>query len=217
MINKSMKWAIAIIPLIVITVPLISQAQKNNSSEELTSSAKMIVADHQDFLKGRGDRRPKKPKPSPSPSPEPSPSPTDLSTTVLADHNKYRTELGIPNLTWSDTLANDAQSWANYLALNNKFEHSGVSGQGENLWKGTAGYFTPTQMVDHWGSEKQYFQNGVFPNVSTTGNWFDVGHYTQMIWKNTTQVGCGIARGGGNDILVCRYAPPGNYTGQTVY
>jgi len=59
-----------------------------------------------------------------------------------------------------------------------------------------------------------YFKNGTFPNVSTTGNWSDVGHYTQVIWKNTTEVGCGVARSNQGEIWVCNYNPPGNYQGQ---
>jgi hypothetical protein len=137
---------------------------------------------------------------------------------ILNAHNKYRQEVGVPPLQWSNSLARDAQEWANYLASQGgNLEHSQNTGQGENLWGGTAGAFSYTQMVDGWGSEKRYFVNGTFPNVSSTGNWYDVGHYTQIIWRNTKAVGCGVARGGGNDILVCRYSPPGNYQGQKVY
>jgi Cysteine-rich secretory protein family len=90
-------------------------------------------------------------------------------------------------------------------------------GQGENLWAGTAGAYSYSQMVQGWGDEKQYFRAGSFPEVSSTGNWADVGHYTQMIWKNTTAVGCAVATGGGMDVLVCRYNPSGNFIGQPVY
>jgi len=136
---------------------------------------------------------------------------------ILAAHNKYRQKVGVPPLTWSEQLAKDAQEWANYLAKQGKFEHSGVKGQGENLWMGTAGYFSYTQMVDGWGSEKRYFVNKTFPDVSSNGNWHDVGHYTQMIWKNTKQVGCATANGSEGTVLVCRYSPPGNFIGQRVY
>jgi len=95
--------------------------------------------------------------------------------------------------------------------------HSTGSGEGENLWAGTAERFSYTQMVNNWGKEKKYFKYGIFPNVSTSGNWTDVGHYTQIIWYNTTEVGCAKAPSGRYDIFVCRYSPPGNYIGQKVY
>jgi hypothetical protein len=137
---------------------------------------------------------------------------------ILNAHNQYRKEVGVPPLSWSDTLARQAQEWANHLSSNRKFEHSGVSGQGENLWMGTSRRFSFTQMVGRWGNEKQHFVRGRFPNVSKTGNWADVGHYTQMVWRNTTQVGCaGVDGGDGNYRLVCRYVSPGNVKGQSVF
>lgn len=136
---------------------------------------------------------------------------------ILAAHNRYRAEVGAPPLQWSDQLASDAQGWANHLAslgqgLN--LIHSQNTGQGENLWGGTSGAFNPTQMVDNWGSEKAAFAPGPFTGAGVNGGV--VGHYTQMIWKDTTQVGCAIASGGGNDYLVCRYTPQGNMLGQQV-
>ncbi len=134
---------------------------------------------------------------------------------ILKAHNKYRSSVGLPPLRWSNQLAAQAGKWANYLSRNRSFQHSKTSGQGENLWMGTSRRFSFTQMVDSWGDEKKYFKYGTFPNVSSTGNWADVGHYTQIVWKNTTQVGCaGVDGGDGNYRLVCRYVSPGNYRGQ---
>lgn len=139
--------------------------------------------------------------------------------TVLSAHNRYRAELNLPPLQWSDALAQNAQDWANVLAARGgrRLEHSQGTGEGENLWMGTSGYFSYDDMVTGWGDERRYFRPGIFPNVSTTGNWADVGHYTQIIWRDTTHVGCALSTAGGNDILVCRYSPPGNYSGRRVY
>jgi hypothetical protein len=42
-------------------------------------------------------------------------------------------------------------------------------------------------------------------------------HYTQMVWKTTTQVGCGTATSGNSVYLACRYSPPGNMQGESPY
>jgi hypothetical protein len=137
---------------------------------------------------------------------------------ILNAHNSYRSQVGVPQIAWSDTLARQSQEWANHLSSKGLFQHSGTSGQGENLWIGTSRRFSFTQMVGTWGKEKQHFVRGTFPNVSNTGNWADVGHYTQMVWRNTTQVGCaGVDGGDGNYRLVCRYVSPGNVRGQSVF
>jgi hypothetical protein len=138
---------------------------------------------------------------------------------ILTAHNSYREEVDVPPLTWSDDLASHAQEWADHLASigGHKLPHSKKAGEGENLWLGTSGSFTNTQMVDEWGEEKQYFVGGIFPDVSSTGNSKDVGHYTQIVWRNTKEVGCAIASAGGNDILVCRYSPQGNFHDEPVY
>lgn len=139
----------------------------------------------------------------------------DTQAEVLLDaHNQYREEVGIATLEWSATIAASAQEWADYLASTDSFSHSSVD-YGENIWKGSAGFYSLADMVNSWGEEKQYFiPDSAFPELSTTGDWGDVGHYTQIVWANTTEVGCGLATGSGWDVLVCQYNPPGNYSGQ---
>lgn len=137
---------------------------------------------------------------------------------ILNAHNQYRSEVDVPPLTWSDTLASHAQEWADYLAsLGAVLQHSKGTGEGENLWGGTSGAYSYAQMIEGFGNEQQYFVSGTFPDVSSTGNWADVGHYTQMVWRDTTEVGCAIASANGNDVLVCRYSPQGNFLGQPVF
>jgi hypothetical protein len=72
-------------------------------------------------------------------------------------------------------------------------------------------------MAGSWAEERRLFRPGIFPSVSSSGQWSDVGHYSQMIWHGTTAVGCAVERGGRWDFLVCRYAPAGNVVGQKAY
>lgn len=136
---------------------------------------------------------------------------------LLARHNRERAMMGIPALQWDQRLAGSAQLWANHLAQTGRFEHAperASDPQGENLWAGTKGAFTLERMVDAWVREKRYFTPGLFPNNSSTGNVEDIGHYTQLMWRDTGEVGCAIARGRAEDVLVCRYSDAGNYIGE---
>ena len=56
----------------------------------------------------------------------------DFVTALLEDHNAYRTILNLTPLTWSDSLAQSAQEWADHLADIGKLVHSDSS-NGENL------------------------------------------------------------------------------------
>lgn len=142
----------------------------------------------------------------------------DFIKTVLQHHNAFRSELNLPPLTWSASLAQDALVWAKHLAAIDKGEHDQqVRGkEGENLWWGTASAFSYGDMVDTWGNEKKGFVYGVFPNVKATRNAM-VGHYTQMVWRNTTSVGCAVVSNGNMDYMVCRYSPFGNIEGEKPY
>jgi Cysteine-rich secretory protein family len=142
-----------------------------------------------------------------------------FSARMLARHNGERAVVGVKPLLWDAKLAAAAAGWANHLAKTRQFDHApddpNADPQGENLWMGTARAYSLEDMVDGWIEERQYYRAGLFPNVTTTRNWTDVGHYTQLIWHNTTHVGCALATGGGNDVLVCRYSPPGNWDGES--
>ena len=138
---------------------------------------------------------------------------------LLAAHNAERDRKHLPRLAWSDQLEKDARSWAERLAHEDRMYHSDKTirpGEGENLWSGTAGYYTPEVMVGGFLAERRHFKPGIFPNVSTTGKWQDVGHYSQVIWPTTTQLGCALAHNKARDYLVCRYSPPGNHFGSPV-
>jgi hypothetical protein len=136
---------------------------------------------------------------------------------LLVAHNLERDRVGVPRLKWSGKLAGQAQAWADTLARSGRFEHSeDRAGAGENLWMGPAERYSAEAMVGGFVEEVRHFRVGQFPNVSMTGSWHDVGHYTQLVWRGTQEVGCAVARGGPNDILVCRYWPAGNVIGERV-
>jgi len=143
--------------------------------------------------------------------------PQDVTARLLAAHNRYRSQAGVPPLAWDAALAAGAAAYGPALAARGSLAHSPRTqrpGIGENLWMGTAGAYSPEAMVDAWGSERAMYRDGIFPAVSTTGNWLDVAHYTQMIWRTTTRVGCAVHRSGRRDYLICRYSPSGNRDGQ---
>ncbi|KPP86389.1 CAP domain-containing protein [Erythrobacter sp. HL-111] len=137
----------------------------------------------------------------------------------LAAHNRERAAFGSAPLAWNAALADEARAWAARLARENVLRHSARherGGTGENLWMGSAGYYSPSDMIAAFTGEKRHFRAGTFPHVSRTGNWADVGHYTQVVWADTREVGCAAARGPQFDVLVCRYWPAGNVMGERI-
>jgi hypothetical protein len=142
-----------------------------------------------------------------------------LEARLLAVHNRERAATGARPLVWDARLATAAASYGPALERLGKLAHSPQAtrlGQGENLWMGTSGAYRIEEMARGWADEKRLFRPGIFPAVSTSGNWSDVGHYTQMIWKGTSRIGCAVHKGLRWDFLICRYSPPGNVVGQRV-
>ncbi|MGN6374625.1 MAG: CAP domain-containing protein [Sphingomonas sp.] len=144
-----------------------------------------------------------------------------LKDAMMAAHNAARRAVGEPPLVWSDALATDARAYAAHLARTGRFAHAlqpqGPGREGENLWTGTRDAYRYREMVDAWIAEKRWFRNARTPNFSTTGNYEDVAHYTQIIWRDTRAVGCAMASNPADDYLVCRYSPPGNVVGQKAF
>ncbi len=141
----------------------------------------------------------------------------DMQDQILAVHNAERAAVGAPPLVWSDKLAADAQVWADHLTTVGGLVHDPDNPNGENLWMGSQDSYGYTEMAQTWADEKAYFTYGTFPDVSSDGNWADVGHYTQMIWSGTTEIGCARTSDGTWDYLVCRYSPAGNVIDEKPY
>jgi pathogenesis-related protein 1 len=140
-------------------------------------------------------------------------------TSILNQHNQARAATGavpaIPGLVWDATLANKAQGWANIIGPSKHSEcHSGSfsSGQGENI----ADFGTVASGVQFWYNEKSTYH---YPTPVAAGAPYL--HYTQMVWRTTTRIGCGKAPSAKyyptNIALVCRYSPGGNIWGRLPY
>lgn len=141
----------------------------------------------------------------------------NLDARLLAAHNRERSTLGIAPLAWDATLAADAREFGAELAATNSFGHSEEDPDnpvGENLFAGTTGYYAPEAMVGAWVEEKKNYKSGIFPSNSRTGSLEDVGHYTQLMWRDTNAVGCAVVAGEDMEFLVCRYTQVGNVEGE---
>jgi len=140
---------------------------------------------------------------------------------LLAAHNQERSALKLPPMTWDPKLAAAARRWAAYLAGTHALVHStsdpsDPDPDGENLWGGTSGFYSPEDMVGMWTRERSDFKPDRFPNNSRSGRG-ELGHYTQVVWRATTRIGCGVASDGEDDFLVCRYKEAGNVLGERPY
>ncbi len=131
-------------------------------------------------------------------------------------HNAIRAEVFKgAKMSWDSSLARSAQAYANKLASTGKFEHDRNNIYGENLYASTSARAGYLNAINSWYSEKRYYHYGDKYSSKT-------GHYTQMIWKKSTHLGCGkaIYKKGpykGGAVIVCRYNPPGNYVGENPY
>ncbi len=156
---------------------------------------------------------------------------------VLDKHNELREYLGLPYLSWSDQVAKDAQNYADTLASNGKFEHdkgSYTNGPyGENLYsvkKSFSYEATLLEAVESWAAEIDFYNyedNSCSVSPSSPKSiglipYSTCGHYTQIIWKDTSYVGCAKARyktGSFKNgyVVVCKYKKPGNIVSQKPY
>lgn len=140
---------------------------------------------------------------------------------ALDFHNDVRNDVGSPDLEWSVELAEYAQEWADYLANENdctlahrNTKNMNPKGFGENLYWGIGKEFTALDASKGWYSEIDLY---TYTEV-TNDNYHETGHYTQMVWKNTTEIGIGVAKcSDGAIIIVANYNPPGNVLGQKPY
>lgn len=141
-------------------------------------------------------------------------------------HNLKRKEAGTGPLRWSSELARHAQNRAETIAKSGEMVHLPESQNrfGENIAQGGRGGddsgFTVLHACESWYAEKAKMPKGA--RVLTAALFQrGVGHYTQMVWGESTRIGAGIAHfhrdGMTMTVVVCCYDPRGNFIGGSIY
>ncbi|KAI3770049.1 hypothetical protein L6452_01170 [Arctium lappa] len=131
----------------------------------------------------------------------------------LNAHNAARARVGIKNMVWNSTVAAYAWNYAKRRRGDCNLIHS--SGPyGENLAEGS-GTFTGTTAVNLWTTERTYYDY----TTNTCARKHVCSHYTQVVWRNSNQLGCARVQCTNNGwwFVICSYYPPGNYVGQVPY
>lgn len=144
---------------------------------------------------------------------------------MLEEHNTLRAAVGVPELRWSDALARQATTWADTLKKSGCTMQHSRSQLGENLYWASARKtgggsipqpITEKEVVASWAAEKQWHSRATNSCEAPSGK--TCGHYTQMVWETTREVGCAKAIcNDSSQIWVCNYAPAGNVVGQRPY
>ncbi|XP_051513491.1 Golgi-associated plant pathogenesis-related protein 1, partial [Myxocyprinus asiaticus] len=131
----------------------------------------------------------------------------------LETHNQYRRRHQASDLTISDELCSSAQEWADHLLSIKTLKHSDTK-NGENVYysfSSATKQLTGKEAVECWYSEiKDY-------NFEKPGFQSNTGHFTQVVWKSTTEVGVGMATDGNTVFVVGQYSPAGNITNAGYY
>jgi hypothetical protein len=140
---------------------------------------------------------------------------------LLESHNSIRAELDLEPLEWSEFLANTASTWVTQcidadedLVIDHNPELQ-ARALGENIWTGT-GRRAIDDAVEAWAAEVDFYD----AEEDTCAEGQVCGHYTQLVWSDTREVGCGRAFCQDHRyqyVVVCNYDPPGNIQGERPY
>lgn len=137
----------------------------------------------------------------------------DFELECLKAHNEYRTRHGVLPLKLNKRLCRYAEEWAKVIAARGVLVHRSNSQYGENIfcsWSSpnTSVVITGREPVENWYSEESAHVYGKEPATLKTG------HFTQVVWKDSRELGVGVARNrSGQVFVVANYDPPGNYIG----
>ncbi|CAF2142846.1 unnamed protein product, partial [Rotaria magnacalcarata] len=134
---------------------------------------------------------------------------------ALDQHNYYRQQVHCTGpMILNASLNAIAENYAQYLAVNNIFNHSLTPGLGENLYYS----YSSIGINSMNGSipTTAWYSGIAMYNFSSPGFSSPTGAFTQVVWLGSTQLGIGIGLTSDNRTayVVANYYPPGNYLGQ---
>lgn len=136
---------------------------------------------------------------------------------ITEAHSEIRRRVGLGPVSWDPDIAAYAQEWADELQRRDcALEHRPRQGRfaqryGENLFWQSGGTVRAADVVNDWASEEANY------NLERNRCRGVCGHYTQIVWKETTRIGCAMASCGAAEVWVCNYDPPGNVNGRRPY
>lgn len=152
------------------------------------------------------------------------PSASYFKSDILNYHNKLRNNhQNTPSMSWDNTLQGYAQKHCNAIVAQNRgLWHSASGdrgGSGENL---SMNQLASRKVCNKAGGQasQAWYDEDQFYDYATGGNKAGsageaTGHFTQLVWTDSTKLGCAWSiNSGGNVYVCCNYSPAGNYYGQ---
>ncbi|KAL5181442.1 STS14 protein [Glycine soja] len=135
----------------------------------------------------------------------------------LEAHNQARAEVGVEALSWSEKLGNVSSLMVRYQRNKKGCEFANLTASrygGNQLWAGVT-EVAPRVVVEEWVKEKKFY---VRENNTCVGK-HECGVYTQVVWRNSTEVGCAqaVCVKEQASLTICFYDPPGNVIGEIPY
>lgn len=162
-------------------------------------------------------------QPQPQPEPEPEPEETDTAATppgpgssyrdrVLFHHNQHRANHSAPPMEWDDGLESAARQLANSCIHDHNTEIGG-GGYGQNIASGNPAENIGKIISDQFynGELHLYPGYGIEPPMDNFRRW---GHFSQVVWVDSTRVACATAPCNNKPFTVCNYKSPGNFGGR---
>lgn len=146
----------------------------------------------------------------------PPPATNDFPGQMLSAHNAVRRGVSpaprtpLPVLVWDASLERLAREWANTCPRG----HRPRNRYGENLYWSGGMPATAAAAVQSWAREAEYYDyESTVCTKDGRRDWSACGHYTQLVWRDTTRIGCAVKTdcpGRLPNVIVCNYDPPGN-------